>query len=545
MGHGHPLGVIGGVFGNFRRIVFQLARGGGQGVILRILIEIIEACGDLIQLLLLLTGHHEDLALLEFLPGHIILAAGGLVEEANPFFLAHVVGVGIVIFRAQLFCHLGAHVKVGNALPHRRAAGMLQIDGGKRAGGHIVAQIVHLMLRDHREDDIREVAVVFQPGMLRHDALNGGILIGPHGEVAVVPAGHLAWCVRPDHVNPAHAVPGILHLLELVLLGGLSIVIGVGLLGGREALEAPPFRMTLDNRLVNAAPGNELLGCRQLGKELNEFRGPLLLGVGEHIAAHVDAGVNVAVHRAQRVADDRDLRHEFALEGNGIIPIPKAPFNHFRLMHAGLANPAHSQQHDLQPGRLRGIGPADIAAAVAVDDGGGLLGPIPSQSFNRPFLHAALFTGPGGSFGYAVLLAQHIVLELIEAIGVLVNVFLVIGALGDPDIRNGQLQGRIGIGQNGNPLIRMNRRAIVQVGTDIDAFQADLRQPVAQPGGHMADHAQGRCFGIAAPKQQQIRVLGNVGIEVGLRRHFTDRLTTPDIFCTPEPALPGVHIAHL
>ena len=229
---------------------------------------------------------------------------------------------------------------------------MLQIDGGKRAGGHIVAQVVHLMLGDHRENNIRKIAVVFQPGMLRHNALDGGVLIGPHGQVAVVPAGYLAWRIGPDHVYPAHTVSGIFHLFKLILLGGLSIVIGIGLLGRREALESPPFRMPLDNRLVDAAPGDKLLGRRKLGKELNKLRGTLLLGIGEHIAAHIDAGVYIAVYRAQRVANDRDLRHKLALERHGIIPVPKAPFNHLGLMDAGLANAPHAQQHDLQPGRL-------------------------------------------------------------------------------------------------------------------------------------------------------------------------------------------------
>ena len=234
MWHRHTLGVIGGVFCDFRGVVFQLACGGGQGVILRVLIEVIQTRRNLIQLLLLFTGHYKDLSLLELLPGHIILTAGGFIEESNPVLLTHMVGIGVIILRTQLFCHLGANVKVRKALAHRRTAGMLQINGGKSAGGHIVAQIVHLVLGDHRENDIRKIAVILQPGMLRDYTLNRGVLVRPHGEVAVVPAGHLTGRIGPDHVDPTHTVSGVFHLFKLVLLGGLSIVVGIRLLRTRS-----------------------------------------------------------------------------------------------------------------------------------------------------------------------------------------------------------------------------------------------------------------------------------------------------------------------
>ena len=214
-------------------------------------------------------------------------------------------------------------------------------------------------------------------------------------------------------------------------------------------------------------------------------------------------------------------------------------------MDPGLAHAPHAQQHDLQPGRLRGIGPTDIAAAVAVDNGGGLFSPVPGQRLDGPFLDPALLAGPCGSLGNAVLPSQHIVLEFVKSVGVLCDVFLVVGVLGDPHIGNGQLQGRIGVGQDWDPLVRMDSCAIVEIRADIYALESDVRQPVAEPRGHMAHHAQRRRLRVTAPEQQQIRMLCNIRIEVRLRRHLTHGLAAPDVLRPPEPAFPRVHVPHL
>ena len=220
MGYRHPFRIVRGVFCDLRRIVFQLPRGGRKRIVLRVLIEVIESRRNLVQFLLFLTGHHKDLPFPEFLPGHIFLAAGGLIEETYPFLFAHIPSIGRVVLRPQLLRHLGADIKITEGFSHWRTTGLLQINGSKVTGGHIIAQIIHLMLGHHWEDNIRKIAIIFQPGMLGHDALDGRILEGLHGQIAVIPAGGLTGRVGPNHMDPTEARPWILHLLELILLGG-------------------------------------------------------------------------------------------------------------------------------------------------------------------------------------------------------------------------------------------------------------------------------------------------------------------------------------
>lgn len=173
------------------------------------------------------------------------------------------------------------------------------------------------------------------------------------------------------------------------------------------------------------------------------------------------------------------------------VPGPHVPLDHLGLVDAGPAQPLHPQQHDLQPGRLCGIGTPDVAAAVAVEDGGGLFRPVPGQGLDGPGLDAALLAGPLGGLGHTVLLSQHIGGKLVKAVGVGGDVVLVIGALGQPDVGDGQLEGRVGVGQDGNPFIRMDGGGVIQIRADIYALDAQAGEPVAQPGGHMGHHPQG------------------------------------------------------
>ena len=91
----------------------------------------------------------------------------------------------------------------------------------------------------------------------------------------------------------------------------------------------------------------------------------------------------------------------------------------------------------------------------------------------------------------------------------------------------------------------MDGRPIVQIRADIDAFDADLRKPGAEPAGQIHAETAGRRFRVAAPEEEHIRVFGDVGIKVRLGGHLTHGLAPPDVFRAPEPAFPGVHVPHL
>ena len=214
-------------------------------------------------------------------------------------------------------------------------------------------------------------------------------------------------------------------------------------------------------------------------------------------------------------------------------------------MDAGLAKAAHTEQHDLEARRLGGIRAADVRAAVAVEDGRGLVRPVARERLDRPRLHAALFAGPLRRLRDAVLAAEDVVAEFVEAVGVRVDVFLLVKILRQPDVGDGQLQRHVRVRQDGDPLVRVDGRAVVEVGADVDALDAQLRQIVAQAAGHMRHDAERRDLRVAAPEEQKVGVLGDVRVEVGLRRHLADGLAAPDVLRAPEPALPRVHVAHL
>ena len=95
-----------------------------------------------------------------------------------------------------------------------------------------------------------------------------------------------------------------------------------------------------------------------------------------------------------------------------------------------------------------------------------LLGPFAGQGLDGPFGHAALAGSPFGCLGDAVLFAQNIVLDLVEAHGVGLDVFLVVGAFGDPHVDDRQLQGGIGVGQDRDPLVGVDGAAVVQFRAD-------------------------------------------------------------------------------
>ena len=62
-----------------------------------------------------------------------------------------------------------------------------------------------------------------------------------------------------------------------------------------------------------------------------------------------------------------------------------------------------------------------------------------------------------GVFGNAVfVLAEDVGLDLVHAHRVGLDVFLVPGALGQPHVDDGQLQGRVGVRQHRDPLVAVD-----------------------------------------------------------------------------------------
>lgn len=214
-------------------------------------------------------------------------------------------------------------------------------------------------------------------------------------------------------------------------------------------------------------------------------------------------------------------------------------------MDAGSAEALHAEQHDLQPRRLARIGPADIAAAVAVEDAGALARPLAGERLDRPLGNTAFFARPRRCFFHAVGASHHIVGEFIEAVGVLFDVILVISPLRQPDPSNGELERRVRVWQDGNPLVRMDRRGVIERRVDENAFDADGAEEKAQVAGQEARDAERRHLAVAAPVEHGVGVFADIRIEVRAGVHLAERLAAPDMARAEVPALPRVHVAHL
>ena len=88
------------------------------------------------------------------------------------------------------------------------------------------------------------------------------------------------------------------------------------------------------------------------------------------------------------------------------------------------------------------------------------------------------------------------------------NIFFIIGAFFNPDISDSQLQGGIGIGQNGDPFIGMNRCAIVQIRADIDLLDAQSRSRSSMSRlAILPGKTPGSGLRITAPEQDHIAII--------------------------------------
>ena len=105
---------------------------------------------------------------------------------------------------------------------------------------------------------------------------------------------------------------------------------------------------------------------------------------------------------------------------------------------------------------------------------------------------------------------------------------------------------RVGVRQNGDPLVGEHGGAVVQIRADVDRLDADIAVKQAEAADLVAGaEAAGGGAGVAGFVEQQLAVLCNVGIEVGAVGHQAERLAAPEVLGSPEPALPGVRVADL
>ena len=110
---------------------------------------------------------------------------------------------------------------------------------------------------------------------------------------------------------------------------------------------------------------------------------------------------------------------------------------------------------------------------------------------------------------------------------------------------DGELQGDIGIRQDRNPLVGMNRSTIVEVRAHVDLLDADVSEPIRDEARHLTTPAPRRGLGIAAPDKDGVGVLGDILDDVVGNGLHADGIHAPDMLGTPIPALPGVWLTSL
>jgi hypothetical protein len=86
------------------------------------------------------------------------------------------------------------------------------------------------------------------------------------------------------------------------------------------------------------------------------------------------------------------------------------------------------------------------------------------------------------------------------------QIFLVIGAILEPPVSNGQVKCRIGVGQYGDPLVGVDSVGVVAVGRYVDLPDPELRPPEAQPAGKLSSPTPRRGLLVAAPEQEKFGV---------------------------------------
>ena len=260
-------------------------------------------------------------------------------------------------------------------------------------------------------------------------------------------------------------------------------------------------------------------------------------GLGDERLAHLhgsaaERAFNAGEHRARRQRVPRLNAHEL-------------PLDHLELVDAGLTHAAHAQQVDLHAGRLVREGSANVAAAVAVRDGNLVGCPVARKRLDAVVGHAALLGSPLRRLGHAVGAAKHVVLEAVEAHRMRGDVVLLVGALGHPHVRDTQLQGHVGVGKHGNPLVGMDASGVIAVGADIDRLHPDVGEPVRNDAGELTAPAPRRHLRIGAPEKDRLAVLGDILDDVGRDGLHAYRIHAPHMLGAPVPSFPAVWLARL
>ena len=213
---------------------------------------------------------------------------------------------------------------------------------------------------------------------------------------------------------------------------------------------------------------------------------------------------------------------------------------------ARLAESLHRLEEHHHPRPLGAVGRAagaSLAAAGAGREGGGLGGPLPRQRADDARLDPALLGRPLGRLGYAVGLAEHVGLELVEADGAARDILLVVGVLGDPHVGDGHRQRRVRAHARRDPLgVREDRVGVVVEGVDEDGLDALLLEPRAPDGRLLARVRPAGGVRVVGPEDDHLGVAHHVLQVVERLGHAETPVEAVGVRGAPVPPLPAVRV---
>ena len=185
LGHRGPLEVVREVLFETGGLELELAGRCRERVLLRILIEVVEAGGDVLPSVG--RGNHIVSLLVELLPADEVGAPGGLPAVLDE--LGDGLAAGVFLQQSQALGDLADDLVVAERLGEGFDALVLREQKVVLAAEDVAGNVVLLKLGVDREDDIGHQAVVLQPWMLGEHEFDVGVPHRADVVVARVPAG--------------------------------------------------------------------------------------------------------------------------------------------------------------------------------------------------------------------------------------------------------------------------------------------------------------------------------------------------------------------
>ena len=171
-----------------------------------------------------------------------------------------------------------------------------------------------------------------------------------------------------------------------------------------------------------------------------------------------------------------------------------------------------------------------------------LLAPLAGERADLAGGDAGLGLGPLAGLGHAVGLAEHVLGPLVEAVGVRGHVLLVVGALGQPGVGDGEGERVVGADLGREPLVADEPGGVVVERVDEDHLDAEVLHPEAARRGLVRGVDAGVGLRVGRPEDDHLGVLQRVLEQVVLLGVAEAPAEAPHVHAAPVPAFPAVRV---